>query len=206
MKRFEVLNEEDAAAILRMAMNGQSEAGQVSRTELIRSASELGISEEAVLAAESEYREKKQYERDRVDYKRKRRRDAWGSFSGTIGIIAFLLFIDFMGDRNIDWAYWPAGIMAFFMIKEVLQLLGAQGNFEQDFQKWRDKKHRKENAFAGVKAPAATNDLRQVLDDISLTVDVTSDKVQAIKELRERTGLGLEESKEAVDEYVKGYA
>src|SRR4051812_28649090 len=88
-------------------------SGFMSRDELVRAASELGITPEAVEAAEKQYQEARAEEDLRSQFRLKQRQEFFGSFKVLIVclVIAYLSFHGVTPEHPIPWV--PAVVIAF---------------------------------------------------------------------------------------------
>ncbi len=188
-------SEQEAQEILRRAAAVQS-TGFMSRDELMRAASELGITPEAVLEAEKQYQESRQLEDLRIRYRSKRKSEFLES-------IKALLFFGVAGTLAVNWHHnwlWIAVIivaMSFVnMLKEGMRyFFQSRDANDKGFEEFRAKEGRRK-ALADRRA----ND--RVIEVI-LERSPAEKKVKFIKNVRDITGLSMEEARNAVDEYYE---
>ncbi|CAN5436694.1 hypothetical protein BH11ARM1_BH11ARM1_10770 [soil metagenome] len=186
--------EGDAEEILRLAAGKGIGSGSMSHDELVRAAAELGISPDVVASAAQEYQKGRVGAVDRAEYDKYRKRALYDSIGKYLSVNLMLFAINFVASRGHWWFIWPAGFMLIPVIKEVVSFYyRGSGDYERGFERWKAKRDRKD---------VQQTDVRKELDAIAGYVDIDAEKLKAIKELRERTGLGLKESKEAVDAYL----
>ena len=144
---------EDAQQILQIAIARQTEAGDLSRSQLIEIADELGISLQTLLEAEQEWEVKKQEIADRRLFERQRRDKFHHGLARICIFGCFLLVFNLLTGGN-------------FLLSALLYLLFApwalkliwdawriyrpnEYAYAQEFQRWRLKK-RVERAATGL--------------------------------------------------------
>lgn len=107
--------EEDVEAVLRLAVRNEGVAGTADlRARLEATAAELGLSREALDAAEAQYRRdleaKAQEERRALAWKKHqldRARSFFSHVASYVAVNAGLFAMDFLGDGRVSWAFWP---------------------------------------------------------------------------------------------------
>lgn len=142
--RYEDLREDDVEPILRRALQKDGMGDGSMRDHLRKSAAELGISEEALIAAEREHMAEREEFEEIQEYEQERRRGYYVHLFSYVVIITFIFFIDLVvAGGGVDFAFFPAmgwGIgLAFhtfftFFVKD--------DDYEKDFAKWRRKRRK----------------------------------------------------------------
>ena len=196
--------EGEAEEILRTALR-HSDAGAIDRGRLISMAAELGISEEAISRAEAHLerergaeQKKRQDELDRLAFRRHVRSRFWADFSSYLSVNAFLIAIWYFMGGGYFWPFW---VLAGWGIGVISEFIGTFfGHSHRDFERWKRKQKRRRSECASLPQP----DLERYLDEISPLLE--GRRIEKIKNVRERFGLGLAQAKEAVDEYESRHA
>jgi hypothetical protein len=195
-KRF--YDEDEAEEILKLAAKRMGNVGSVPRDQLIASAAELGISPEDLHEAEIEYQKTKNELAERREFDLHMRQSFFSHLSGYVVVNCALLAFDFFRDNRIQWALWPViGWGLGLMFHAFATFNKASEEYEKEFDNWRMERMRAEEGY-----PEA----ERILESISGTIDIRREKIAAIKELREQTGMQLKDAKDAVDEYLKQQA
>ncbi|MDX2066019.1 MAG: 2TM domain-containing protein [Fimbriimonadaceae bacterium] len=191
-------SEEDLEGILRLAVAKQPGLNTVDqRARLASMAAELGISADVLASAESEYAAKKTLDADLKLYHSEQK----GGF--VAHLIPYLIFTAFfifkmMDTENLNflWGVFGWGIGVFFHGYSALRPVTPDN---PQFALWRSAKQRSRELTANY-------GLERVLNDLVVEFEIEQrgalTKIEAIKRLRERTGLGLSDSKLAVDDYA----
>ena len=188
-------SEQEAQEILRRAAAVQS-TGFMSRDELMRAASELGITPEAVLEAEKQYQESRQLEDLRIRYRSKRKSEFLESLKA-------VLFFAVAGTLVVNWHHnwlWIAIIvvsMSFInMVKEGMRYAFQSSDAnDKGFEEFKAKEARRKSL-----ADRRTND--RVIEEI-IGQAARTNKQDVAKNLRDLTGLPMNEAKSAVEDYYK---
>jgi len=148
----EFYSNQEAEEILQMA--SRSPSSEVSRQELSAMASELGISELDLAEAENNYREVKQVEAQKIQYRRLIVHEFTTGIVTFLCVNAFLILIWAMTGRGFFWPAFPIcgwGLGVVIAFSEMQNNLGS--NFETKFAKWKLKQDAKKmatKAFAHV--------------------------------------------------------
>lgn len=198
----EFYSEEEAEQILRLAAN-QSSRGGLSRDEIMRMASELGIPPESVHAAETQvlrHRAEQDIAKaesgERELYKREKRNEFLQHFSMYLVINTFLVMIFlFTGSHSYFWPKWPMLGWGIGIASHFFATLGEMTS-EDAFQKWQLKRRKRQAKMLGDGA----KNLSVILDEYVMAGG--GSKLEAITRLRAATGLELMAAKAAVDEYA----
>lgn len=140
---------EEAEQILRIAVRQEVEqpdglgAAGVSEEALLRMASELGLSPEAISAAAARYRS----ERSEVEERRlfnKHRRGEW--MSHLISYVAAngcMMALDFWLAHRLTWSIWPLFGWGIFMVIHTGQTFVYTDETDAEFEKWQDRRRRR---------------------------------------------------------------
>jgi hypothetical protein len=206
-KRF--YSDEEAEAILRLAAKKGAFGASMSHEQLLSAADELGISPEAVQEAEREYLASKQDEQDRLEYDRHVKQDFWGHLATYFIVNGGMAAFSIVKSGTLSWVWWPIigwGIFIAFHAWETFAK--SSEDYQKGLVKWRQKSRRSRKAprvtvgvHIGRDVTSPEEAAAQAMRDIATMLDPSSQKVEAIRELRQRTGLGLKEAKEAVEQY-----
>ena len=145
-------NEEEAQEILRIAAglpSSGSDSDGISRQTLLQTAQELGISPEALAAAEekvgAERRDRELY----AEFISKRRHSFYVSLSRYIFVNTILIVIDVTNGGSY-WFYWPLLGWGIGMAREAISTFGPESSRNGSaFQSWL-KRRRRRSAKAKV--------------------------------------------------------
>lgn len=192
--------EGEAEEILRRALH-QSDTGAVDRARLLAMASELGISEEAITRAEAQIASERQSETDRrqveldkVEFRKNRRSRFLADLTSYLSVNAFLIGIWWFTGQGYFWPFW---VLAGWGIGVVSDFFSAFfGHSDREFERWKRKRARRSARLSGVEPT-----VEAFLD--ALGPELPGQKLQTIKDVRERFGLDLVEAKDAVDGYYR---
>jgi hypothetical protein len=181
-------SEQEAHEILELAARNEG-VGGVSRDSLLQTAAELGISPDAVLAAEEKYHEDRRSLREEKEFKGYRRRQFFDALSGYIVVNSILLAINLLKSPGSLWSLyiifgWGVGMLfytrsTFFPRAE---------EYRADFEKWR------------LRRSLARSDVDTVIRDV-IRSRSDSDRVKIVTQVRDRTGIELDEARLAVENY-----
>jgi len=180
-------SDEEAQEILKVAASRQLQGG-LDLPRLQAAAAELGISPEALADAEA------QVMRDRDErilfdeYKRSRRQSFYSSLVTYVAVNAGLWFM-----MRPSWIVWVLGGWGIALVIEGMNAFNSGKPGSPEFDAWRRERESKTPSALPADAEAA---IQEFLNRAS-----SRGKIEAIKYVRERTGLGLKESKEAVDRF-----
>lgn len=139
-------SDEDVEEILRLAVRSENFAGEDLRGRLVNSASELGISPEALAQAEQQWKAQKQSqinaEQDKLDrklYKKSEVGDFISHLGSYLAVNGFLLWVDWR-DGSVTWVQWP--VMG-WGIAIAIHAFSLFAHNERDYQRWRKKKSKR---------------------------------------------------------------
>jgi hypothetical protein len=131
-------SEQEAEAILRIASELSVNGPEITRTRLLETAAELGISPEAVEQAERRYAEEKQMMADRLEYIRSVKGAFVSHLTSFVIINLFLIGINFATGIHEFWAIYPLLIWGIGMAFHAFGCYRSIRNSESDeFVKWR---------------------------------------------------------------------
>ena len=186
-------NEQEAQEILRRASQVQT-SGFMSRDELVRAAGELGITPEAVDAAERDYREAQEEENLKAQFRSKRKSEFVGSLKSMAAYAGFVWFIYFYA-RDLAWLGILLGVFAVLGLTKNTYLAFAEKSdtWKREFENFKETEGRRKSL-----STRRAND--RIISDILMSTPA-NEKIHVIKNLRDATGLGLAEAKSAVDDY-----
>jgi len=186
-------SEKEAQEILRRAAAVQT-TGFMSRDELLRAAAELGITPEAVLEGEKQYQEAREAEDLLSRYRAKRKAEFLESIKSVVVIfIIALLAVNW----HHSWFWIAAVIFAMSFanaIKETMRyFFQSKDTNDKGFQEYKAKEARRKSL-----ADRRANDklIETVLHD-----SPSVKKIEVVKNVRDLTGLPMNEAKKVVDDY-----
>jgi hypothetical protein len=99
--------EEDLHEILNIALSKGGDEHHSLRERLRTSAAELNISDEALDQAVEQYSKDKAWRMEQLRLETKAKSSFMGHLFTYLAVNLGLLFIDFLGDGRINWAWWP---------------------------------------------------------------------------------------------------
>lgn len=146
-----IKTDEDVEEILRLAVRNTGTGGESLRDRLKVSATELGISDEALAEAENLWKARKQGEISREQEQEERklfRKMRIGDFITHFGTYAaingFLFFID-SRKGGIDWAFWPLFGWGIAIVIHLFTLFAHGEEQEAEFLKWQKKRRKRKS-------------------------------------------------------------
>lgn len=141
----EFYEEGEAEEILRRAMKTDT-TGAVDRNRLLSMASDLGISEESIVRAESQMEAERQEslskQQDaalRADFKTYRKNRFFTDFSSYLSVNLLMVFIWWFTGRHYFWPGWLIGIWGIEVFGDMLNLFTWS---DKDFERWKRKRER----------------------------------------------------------------
>jgi len=145
-------SEEDVEEILRLAVRQTGTDTGSLRERLSQSATELGISPEALAQAEKEWAEKRRNEVGReaeTEARRSFRKMKVAELVQHFGVYAivnaFLVWID-LRDGGFGWAVWPLAGWGLAVALHALSVFVHGPDEEREFQRWLKKRQKKSKA------------------------------------------------------------
>jgi len=193
-------DEEDAEQILRLASSMSSPVGAMSRDRLLETAAELGITPEAVAMAEKQYASSKVELSDRAEFDRRLRRDFYGHLASYLIVNGFLCGIN-LYSGGYFWAIWPLlgwGIGLAFSVVETF--FRNSESYQQEFDKWRARRQRLQNR--NLTSVENSDFLIEKFVQRRFDRGREFNKIDAIRYLREKSGMNLSEAKASVEQYM----
>lgn len=140
----EFYNQEQAEEILRLAAH-RDLSGGVTRDALLRMAGEVGLSPEAVAAAEQEYVDRTQDASLERQFAARQRSEYWSKILAYIGTNGMLVGIWWLTGHGF---FWPGFIVLFMAIELVESIpahfMTASGGYRKAFLKWKARRERRE--------------------------------------------------------------
>lgn len=139
----EQYNDQEITDILRRAAQIQGD-GDLDRAILERTASELGISPEAVQQAEVEFRQNRGLEEDQREYSKHKWQEFYEHLVSYLAVNAFLFFLDFR-DGRLTWFWYPLLGWGIGMAIHWASMFRPFSNPEVDkeFNKWRKARNKR---------------------------------------------------------------
>jgi hypothetical protein len=205
-------SEEDVEQILRLAVSRGSAAGRVSRDQLMQSATELGVSPEALASAERAWHEQKLVNAERNEFEGELRRNFWSHVTTYIVINAFLFCINLATSPGEWWFIFPLlgwGIgMVFHAVNTFVR---SSAGHQDEFESWQRRKHRKlarQANFGGIKAglfvgtnPHEGDQVSELIEQsvrTQLAQDSLARQSRTLRDLQDVGGLSADEAREAL--------
>lgn len=204
-------SDEDVEAILRLAVRGSSTTGENLRERLTAAANELGITPEQLAAAEKRYRSEIVLERDArlvaeedeklwKEFRRTQMHDFYSHLGVYVAANLGLLAFDMVPDGRLSWAYWPLFAWGILVVIQLFTLLaGYSGENRSEFEKWK-RKRLKRSGSGQLGSRKTVGYVSDELKDILEEMVEDGEKIEAIKLLREETGMDLKSAKEFIDD------
>lgn len=142
---------EDAQQILSIAIARQTESGELSRTQLLEIAEELGISAETLLAAEQEWDVKKYEVADQKLFDQQRQQRFHHDLARFSIFGGFLLVFSLLTGGSLTWLmYVIFGPWALKLTWDAWRIYRPNAyDYSQEFQRWR-RKQRMQRAVGGM--------------------------------------------------------
>lgn len=208
-------SEQEAEEILRLATRKDTDG--ISRDRLMQMAEELGISPEAVANAENTVRTQREEIAERREFDLAQKRSFFSHVASFVVVNAGLVAFNLIDEGHISWALWVIAAWGLGIGSRALRtfLRGSEG-YQKDFETWQ--RSQRLRAFAPERGPTpdagglnlTTNatSTDQFYTDLFARLDtlVRRDnlaRLEAIKVVREQTGLGLVDAKNAVDVFER---
>lgn len=200
-------SDEDVEAILRLAVRGTDTSSDQLRDRLKAAADELGISEDQLARAEEQYKRElegeqlekyAQEEDDRLwkEFRRTQLHDFMSHFGVYLAVNLGLFAMDWFQGGGIQWAFWPMFGWGIAIVIHLATMMSPySGENVEEFEKWKGKRARKVQ-----KANKRVLKSAQGVDDQVMDLMLAGRKIEAIKVVRDETGMGLKEAKEYVEQ------
>ncbi len=143
-------DEHEAEEILRLAVSDSVTTGAMTRERLLATASELGISEDAVARAEQqlalqkdEVARKEAEARELAAYKADRRRAQLSEVGNWAGTSIILVGIDLITSHHITWSVWPVGMWGLVVFGTLIEQAFSPAKQDRHFERWKRKQERR---------------------------------------------------------------
>lgn len=133
--------QEEAQQILQLAFTRQTEQGELSRSQLLEIASELGISPDCIEAAEHDWQQQQLVSQRHQAFDADRRQQLYHKLGKYSIINIFLISLDWLTGGTVSWSLYIlliSGLLTSLDAWKVYQLKGQA--YEQAFQSW-ERKH-----------------------------------------------------------------
>lgn len=143
----ELYSDDEITEILRRAAHIDGSA-ELDRAILERTASELGISPEAVQQAEAEFRQGREEQEDRRAFTRHKWQEFYEHLASYFAVNGFLFFLDFAKDGSPSWFWYPFlgwGIAILIHFASMFRTFD-NAEHEKEFKKWRRARKKRSKA------------------------------------------------------------
>jgi hypothetical protein len=140
--RLEPHGDDAIQEILRRAMVKDASEGDMLRDRLLATADELGISHEAVLAAEKEYRLESARGKELAAYRAHQRKDFVAHLAIYVAVNIFLIAVNlftYHEDKSM-WAMFPLLGWGIGIVCHAVGAFSKPDWHDEEFQKWREKR------------------------------------------------------------------
>lgn len=132
--------EDDAEQILKLAAAKQGIQGRLSRENLLQTAAELGITPEAVDAAEQELASQKNRDEEMREFIIVQRNSFFGDVLVYLGVCGFLGYKHFADQGNLGWTVWLMLCWGVYILANARNAFDHRSkDFLKDFDKWKRK-------------------------------------------------------------------
>jgi hypothetical protein len=197
VEQRERFREEEAEQILRIAASLGSPSGDYDHSRLVAMASELGIPESSVLEAERIYIEKRKTETEKAEFERYMRREFLGHLYTYLAINVGLSLYNLLHHDQPSW--WLAIGWGVIVALHAWETFARDSDdYNKAFRKWQRRQRRRREA---QKQPPGS--IMHIVDEIATMYDFGHQRMDAVRELRRRTGMDVAEAKKAIEEYEK---
>ncbi|HVT11633.1 MAG TPA: 2TM domain-containing protein [Fimbriimonadaceae bacterium] len=143
-------DEKEAEEILRLAASDSQAVTAMTRERLLATASELGITEDAVVRAEQRLAEKRAEEErqkaeaaEYAEFRASRRRQLFSSLGGWLSTSVVLVGLNLLTSHAITWSVWPVGVWGLVEFGHLLEAIFAPRNDKEQFERWRRRRRRR---------------------------------------------------------------
>lgn len=190
----EFYNEDDAQKILQMA--ARHGGGGMTHAQLVEAAAELGIPSSAVEQAAEDLRLKREEEVLRQEFRRKRKRNEineWTSYLSTCLVCVAVWFFTTRGNGYF-WPMWVAGPWGAF------KLIGTLTNWVRSEREEFDEFVRRRREEQATRPALPMAEVDALLESLAA---LGTNKIEAIKEVRQRFRTDLKDAKDLVDAYER---
>jgi len=140
--------EDEAEQILNLAASMSSQIGKMSHDRLLETAAELGISREAVEAAERQVTIDRKDKALRKEFDDRQRRELIGHLTSYLVVNAFLLFINLRTTPWHIWAIWPMLGWGIGLVAHAnAALFKSSESYRGEFDRWRERRGEGDRKF-----------------------------------------------------------
>ncbi|MGF1497269.1 MAG: 2TM domain-containing protein [Elainellaceae cyanobacterium] len=131
--------DEDAVQqILRLALMRQGQAGDLTRSQLIEIAQDLGISPANLLAAEEEWQTLQEEQRDRQEFERYRRQQLRHSVAKFAIVNSFLVASNLLISHALNWSTYVLLGWGLVLSLQTWRTFQTEGDdYDRAFRRWR---------------------------------------------------------------------
>ncbi|MEB3358381.1 MAG: 2TM domain-containing protein [Synechococcales bacterium] len=131
--------DEDAVQqILRLALMRQGQAGDLTRSQLIDIAQDLGISPANLLAAEEEWQAQQEERHDRQEFERYRRQQLHHSIAKFAIINSFLVVSNLLIAHSLNWSTYVLLGWGLVLSLQTWRTFQTEGDdYDRAFRRWR---------------------------------------------------------------------
>ncbi|NJL88077.1 MAG: 2TM domain-containing protein [Leptolyngbyaceae cyanobacterium SM1_1_3] len=133
---------EDAQQILQIAIAKETEAGELSRDQLLEIAGELGITQATLVAAEQEWQQRKGELSDQRTFDGYRQQKFQHHLIRYTVVNVFLVALNLLMGGSLSWSLYIALAWGLGLSLHAWQTFWPSNfRYEADFQKWRRRRH-----------------------------------------------------------------
>jgi hypothetical protein len=142
------LTDEQISHILNRAAEIDGRNGDLDRMVLERTASELGISPEAVQQAEAELRKSMTEEADRAAFSKAKWAEFYQHLASYATVNGFLFFLDFNKDHRVSWVWYPIFGWGIAMVLHLVSMFHGfhSDEVQKEFRKWQKARNKERKA------------------------------------------------------------
>ncbi|NJN58107.1 MAG: Pr2TM family membrane protein [Leptolyngbyaceae cyanobacterium SL_5_9] len=134
----DIYEQEEAQEILKIAFTRQIDRGEISKTQLLEIAAELGISPEEFQSAEQEWLIQQGEARERRAFTAYRQNRLQRNVAKYGIVNTFLVLLDLLTGSPLDWSLYVALIWGLFIALNAWKTYQTNGeDYERAFQRWR---------------------------------------------------------------------
>lgn len=196
--------EDEAEQILRMAASYTPLSGAVSRERLLQTASELGISPEAVELAEAKFADEKAMAAKVAEFDAHQRRQFYSFLMTFLIINGSVLALNVLTGAQYLWAFWLTGLMAIGLAFDAIEtFMKSSQAYQAAISKWKSQTLSEDARKELMPSPA---------EDVALVIDKyvhrrldrgrKACKQDAVRYLQATTDLDSIDARDAVDRYI----
>lgn len=146
LDRPQTYQQEEAQQILQLAFARQTEEGEVSRSQLLEIASELGISADCLQAAEQDWQQQQSLAQQHLAFDTARRQQLHHRIGRYSIFNIFLVSWDSLMGGNVSWSLYILLLCALFVALDAWKVYQLKGDaYEEAFQNWQRKRQIKQS-------------------------------------------------------------